>query len=110
MEEYEEEYQAYKNIATRRMRRKRIRLHIVEQNDDYKLVLGTICPYRMTQRGPDCSPSKEYLCFILTDEMSLEAQVSPTCDQGSSTVPPSSYTKGVVNEPCRASELLALPK
>ena len=43
-------------------------MHGFEQNDDYKRLLGAICPYRMARRGPDCSPPREN-CLLLFEQI-----------------------------------------
>ena len=41
-------------------------VQVFEQHGDYKLVLQVIWPRKRPQRGPDCSPSEDYLCFLST--------------------------------------------
>ena len=85
------------------------RLHVFKQKDDYKLVLGAICPHERAQRGPDCSPSTDYLCFLSTQDGSGgPSEVAPHSKDP--IRPPFPLEKRVINELCPTMELSVLQK
>ena len=54
---------------------------------DEKSVLNALCPHKRAQKGPDCPPSKDYLCFLST-RGGFGGPSEVEGDKGSSAVPP----------------------
>ena len=82
-------------------------VQVFEQHGDYKLVLRVIWPRKRPQRGPDCSPSEDYLCFLSTPSVPWGPSEVVLCTTGLHQTSVSTG-KRVINELCHTLELSVL--
>ena len=57
-------------------------VQVFEQHGDYKLVLRVIWPRKRPQRGADCSPSEDYLCFFEHTKCAMRTKWGRTTPKG----------------------------